>query len=301
MLEHQEWKGDTGGTAWMHKVLIRLFRHIDIRCVYVFMAVFVIPFYLLFSHRGYLAIYHYFRHRHKYGVWKSFRYTCLNHYRFGQVIMDRFAAYAGQKFHFVIDGNENFLRLLHSPDGFVIISSHVGSYEMAGYTFQSVGKTYNALVYSGESAAVMENRKRLLTENNIRMIPVSDDMSHIFAINEALSEGNIVSIPGDRVFGSPRTVECELLGGKVQLPYGPYALAAQRGVPVIAIYVMKEAAYRYHVYIHQLNTIREDDHRKRDEKVNELAHRFTETLESVLRKYPEQWFNYFDFWHEDGQ
>ena len=282
----------------MHHVLIRLFRHINLRWIYVFMAIFVIPFYLLFSHKGYLAIYRYFRRRHRYGIWKSFRHTYLNHYRFGQVIMDRFAVYAGQKFHFDLEGNDALLRLLHGDGGFVILSCHVGNYELAGYTFQSVGKRYNALVFSGEAATVMENRARLLSANNIHMIPVSDDMSHVFAINNALSDGEIVSIPGDRVFGSPRTVESELLGGTIKLPYGPYAMAAQRGVPVIAIFVMKEAAYRYHVYIRHLNQDDNKEQLNRNEKVMALARHFSEELEIMLRKYPEQWFNYYEFWHD---
>ena len=147
----------------------------------------------------------------------------------------------------------------------------------------------------------MENRSRLLSANNIKMIPVGDDMSHVFAINNALSEGQIVSIPGDRVFGSPRTVESELLGGTIQLPYGPYAMAAQRGVPVMAIFVMKESAYRYQVYIRRLNPDESAGKVSRNEMTGKLARRFSEELESVLLKYPEQWFNYYDFWHEDGE
>lgn len=296
MPAHEQWRGNTGGTAWMHSVLISLFRHIDLRCVYVVMVIFVIPFYLVFAHKGYLAMYHYFHRRHSFGIWKSFCYTYLNHYRFGQIILDRFAVYAGQHFHFDIDGNEEFLRLSESENGFVILSSHVGNYELAGYTFRSTGKCYNALVFSGEAADVMENRNRVLTENNIHMIPVSEDMSHIFAINNALASGEIVSIPGDRVFGSPRVVNCDLLGGRVSFPLGPYVIAAQRDVPVIAIFVMKETAYRYQVYIRRLDTTGKEF--RRNEKVQALANRFAEEMEGILKKYPEQWFNYFEYWHE---
>ena len=162
MPKHEEWRGNTGGTAWGRNMLIRMFRHIDLRWVYVFMAVFVIPMYLLFAHKSYLAIYHYFRRRHHFGVWKSFRYTYLNHYRFGQIILDRFAVYAGQEFHFNLEGNKHFLNLLNGESGFVILSCHVGNYELAGYTFQSTGKRYNALVFSGEAADVMENRNRMI-------------------------------------------------------------------------------------------------------------------------------------------
>lgn len=298
MPTHKEWRGNTGGTSWMHKVLICVFRWVDLRWVYTFMAVFVIPFYLIFSHKGYSAIYDYFRKRHGFGVWKSFRYTYLNHYRFGQIILDRFAAYAGQQFHFDIDGNEAFLNLLKGDSGFVILSCHIGNYELAGYTFQSIGKRYNALVFSGEVAIVMENRNRLLGKNNIHMIPVSDDMSHVFEISNALANGEIVSIPGDRVFGSPRTIESILLGSKCAFPFGPYAMAVQRNVPVITIFVMKETAYRYQVYIRILN---DSDNMKgvpRNQKVAELANRFAEEVGEILKKYPEQWFNYYEFWHE---
>lgn len=280
----------------MHKALIALLRKVDLRLVYGFIAVFVIPFYLLFSHKGYIAIYHYFRKRHGQGVWKSFCYTYLNHYRFGQIILDRFAAYAGQHFLFDIDGNEEFMNLSKNDAGFIILSCHVGNYELLGYANRSVGKHYNALVFPGEAATVMENRGRLLGANNIHMIPVSDDMSHIYEINNALSNGEIVSIPGDRVFGSPRTIECRLLGARVDFPFGPYAIAAQRNVPVIAIFVIKEAAYRYKVYVKRLN--KNEDNLTTKKKAAVLANSFAEELEAILKKYPEQWFNYYEFWNE---
>ena len=300
MLTHKEWQGNTSGTTWMHKALIRIFRKTDLRYIYVLMAVFVIPFYLVFSHKGYIAIYHYFRQRHGFGIWKSFRYTYLNHYRFGQIILDRFAAYAGQHFRFEIDGNETFLDLLKSDDGFVILSCHIGNYEMAGYTLQSLSKRYNALVFPGEAATVMENRNSLLSENNIHIIPVGDDMSHVFEINNALANGEIVSIPGDRVFGSPRVIDCTLLGAEAPLPYGPYAMAVQRDVPVIAMFVMKQAAYCYKIYVRKLNAIENNEALPKKQKITALANCFAKELEGILRKYPEQWFNYYEFWHERG-
>ena len=91
-------------------------------------------------------------------------------------------------------------------------------------------------------------------------------------------------------------MDCDLLGGRVSFPLGPYAIAAQRDVPVIAIFVMKETAYRYQVYVRRLDTAGKE--LRRNEKVQALANRFAEELEGILKKYPEQWFNYFEYWHE---
>ncbi len=304
-LEHESWRGSIQGNSWMHRSLIRLFRVLNLRMVYLFMAVFVIPFYMLFAHQGYISMYHYFRRRHGYGPLKAFRYVYLNHYRFGQVILDRFATYAGRKFQISCDGYDLLQQLSRSPDGFMILSAHVGNYELAGYTFKAE-KRYNALVFSGEAPTVMENRNRLLLKNNIRMIPVSADMSHIYLLNDALANGEIVSIPADRIFGSPRYVECQLLGAAVHLPLGPFVMALQRGVPTITVLVMKDAAYRYTAYIRRL---RIDDERRqtlmaasggrltRQQEATLLAQAYADELEAVLRRYPEQWFNYYELWN----
>ena len=175
-LEHEEWQGSTSGTVWMHRTLMRSFKYLNLRFVYLGMALFVIPFYMLFAHRGYITMYHYFRRRHHFGVWKSFRYVYLNHYRFGQVILDRFAVYAGRQFEFERDGLPLFDALCSGQEGFIILSCHVGNYEMAGYTFTADKKRYNALVYSGEAETVMENRNRILSKHNIRIVPVKEDM-----------------------------------------------------------------------------------------------------------------------------
>ena len=299
-LEHESWRGGTQGMTWMHRTLIWSFKYLNLRFVYLGMAVFVVPFYMLFAHKGYITMYHYFRQRHHYGVWKSFRYVYLNHYRFGQVILDRFAAYAGRQFQIDLDGIDAFNELCHGESGFVILSSHVGNYELAGYALKSTEKHYNALVFSGEAKTVMENRNRVLSKNNITLIPVSEDMSHIFLVNDALASGQIVSIPADRIFGSPKFVVCDFMGAKARFPLGPYALALQRGLPTVAIFVMKQSPYRYTAHIRRIQL---DDSMmaNRNERAMNLAQNFARELEKILQKYPEQWFNYYEFWSHDGE
>ncbi|MDR2470114.1 MAG: lipid A biosynthesis (KDO)2-(lauroyl)-lipid IVA acyltransferase, partial [Tannerella sp.] len=92
----REWTGVTGGHAAGQKALKIFFALVDVRVGYVILA-FIIPFYMLFARRGYKAIYRYFRQRHGYTPAKAFRKTYRNHFLFGQMILDRFAVYAGQR------------------------------------------------------------------------------------------------------------------------------------------------------------------------------------------------------------
>ena len=90
-MEDSQWKGKTEGTQWMHKALIQSFKYLNLRFVYCGMAILVIPFYMLFAHRGYISMYHFFRKRFGFSPIKSFLYVYKNHFRFGQIILDRFA------------------------------------------------------------------------------------------------------------------------------------------------------------------------------------------------------------------
>ncbi|HRN16646.1 MAG TPA: acyltransferase [Xylanibacter oryzae] len=295
-IRHDRWKGKTGGTPWMQRSLIWLFSWLDLRVMYSLMG-FTILFYMLFNHKGYMSMYHFFRRRFGYSPLKSFLNVYANHFRFGQVILDRFASYAGKKFDMEIDGYEHFAQLDQADDGFEQLSSHIGNYELAGYSLKSEHKNFNALVFSGETETMMEGRNKMLGKNNIRMISVQEDMSHIFTLNNALRDGEIVSMPADRIFGSTKYAECMFMGEIARFPLGPFALAVQREVKVIAVFVMKESVNKYKIYIRNIQTA-PDSTAVGKQKMKELAQCFASEMEKIIRKYPTQWFNYFDFWEK---
>ena len=293
-LQHNDWSGKTDGLPWMQRSLIVMFRILPLWLVYGMMAL-VVPFYMIFNKRGFNSTYHFFRERFNCGKWKSFWKVYSNHFRFGQVIMDRFGVYAGKKYHFITEGQELMDELETHPEGFVSLSSHVGNYEIAGYSLKPKSKRFNALVFAGETATVMENRQRLLSQNNMRLILVKEDLSHLFLLNAALDNGEIVSMPSDRIFGSQKNVECMFLGEKAHFPLGTFALAVQKNVAVLAVFVMKEGLRTYHAFVRRITY---DENARKREQMGQLAQNFANNLEEIVRRYPTQWFNYFDFWKQ---
>lgn len=279
----------------MQKTLIILFKVVPVEVLYAVMGI-VIIFYMIINRQGYLSSYHWFRRRFAFGPLKSFMGVYRNHFRFGQVILDRFAMYAGKKFRLEFDGKEKFEALDAGESGFMMVSSHVGNYELAGYSLSSKRRKFNALVFAGETETVMKNRSIMLGNNSISMIPMSEDMSHIFALSCALANGEIVSVPGDRIFGSQKSVCCSFMGKDADFPMGPYALAVQRNVPALAAFVMKSGSRSYKVILREIGW---GDAVGKAEKIQRMASGFAAELEKVMREYPYQWFNYFDFWKED--
>lgn len=293
----RQWSGKTGGTAWMQRSLIAIYRIMDLRFLYIPMA-FVIPFYMLFSRKGYLATYHFFHKRMHEAPLKAFRHVYLNHFMFGQIILDRFAAYAGKHFQLDIENYDTYQKYADSEKGFLILTAHVGNYEVAGYSLTSRNKRFNTLIFSGETETVLRNRKRMFSQNNIRLIGIKPDMSHLFIINNALRNGEIMSMTADRIFGSPKSVICRFLGEEAKFPMGPFILAIQREIPIITIFVMKESVKRYKVFIREIELTKEECNYPNKKKIECLAKKYAEHLEYIIREYPTQWFNYFEFWEQ---
>ena len=291
MAGHQ-WIGATFGNGWMHKYLIRVLRVMDVRLLYLFTYIFVVPFCVLFN-RSRKTAYSFYRTRLGYGAAKSCWMTYRNHCLFAQVVIDRFAMYAGKSFDVKIVGDDCFKRLESMDEGFVQLSSHMGNYEIAGYSLKSDRKAIHAVVYSFEKESVMRNRNSMFVRTNVSMIALKDDMSHLFEIDEALSRGDIVSFPSDRHMEGTRCIKASFLGAEAKFPQGPFSVATMRGLDVLAVNVMKEGARKYRIH---LTPLAYDRNASRKEQVAQLCQAYVSELERIVRLYPAQWFNFFDFW-----
>lgn len=293
-LEHKQWQGTTDGPQFLHRAIIPVMRWTPLWLHYSVLVFYVLG-YLAFSPKSRKVCYRFFRQAMGWGRFKSMIGVVRNHFKFGQVITDRFAKYADKKFNITVEGREIFDDLAAQPGCFLVISSHTGCYEMAGYTLTSTHKRINTVSYGQEVKSIMDNRREQFAVTGTNMIFVSDDMSHLFEINNALRRGEVVSIPGDRLFGSNKFIICDFFGRPAKFPRGPFATAAQRGAPVITAFVMKGRYRDYHMSVKSLTDALPQG-LTRAELEQTIAQNFASALEAELRKYPTQWFNYYDFW-----
>ena len=98
----------------------------------------------------------------------------------------------------------------------------------------------------------------------------------------------------DRIFGSSKTLEVDFLGHPAKLPLGSFLLAAQMQVPVVQLSAAKKRRALYLGYVNILP--QPDDSMNLRTRAKFIAEQYAQTLGNVLRKHPEQWFNFFDFW-----
>jgi predicted LPLAT superfamily acyltransferase len=285
-----KWDGKSKGTVLGYKIFVWLIRKVGVRAAYALL-IFVASYYFLFLKSSNQSIYYYFRNRLGYNTAKARRSIFKSYYTFGQTIIDKIAISAGlrNQFSYEFDGIEILRNLLAEKKGGVLISAHMGNFEIAEHFFAEIDLDLeiNLVTIDQEHSAIKEYLESI-KKPSVKLILIKEDMSHIFEINEALSKNELVCFTGDRYVPGTKHLTASLLGEEAEFPAGPFMIASRLGVPVVYVYVMKEPQLHYHLYARKASVKHRD--------AQALLQNYTENLETMISKYPLQWFNYFDFW-----
>jgi predicted LPLAT superfamily acyltransferase len=288
-----QWDGKSKGTVLGYKIFVFFIKKVGIKSAYLILY-FVASYYFIFLKKSNTSIFYYFRKRLGYSYFKSKRMIFKSYYTFGQTIIDKIAIGAGlkSKFTYEHDGREILIKLLEEKKGGVLISAHIGNFEIAEHFFSEIDVNFqiNLVTTDLEHSTIKNYLESITQKPTIKFIIISDDLSHIFEINAALARNELVCFTGDRYFEGVKSLSEDLLGQEALFPAGPFLIASRLKVPVVFVYVMKEPNLHYHLYT------REAKVKHRDEKG--LLREYTKNVEMMLEKYPLQWFNYFDFWNQ---
>lgn len=287
-----EWQGKSRGTVLGYKIFVFFMKKVGIGAAY-FILYFVAAYFCFFSKDSTKSIYYYLRHRLKYSKLKSVFGIFKSYYVFGQTILDKIAISSGlsDRFTYESDGVHFINETLKAKKGGILISAHVGNFEISEHFFGILEEnaSISLLTTDVEHTAIKEYLDSVRKKSNIKLILIKEDLSHIFEVNAALARNEIVCITGDRYVKGSKFLTEELLGKKAKFPAGPFMLASRLNVPVLFVYVMKETNKHYHLYA------RKSQAKHRDAQA--LLKEYTQSVTWMLKKHPLQWFNYFDFWN----
>ncbi|MFH7014194.1 lipid A biosynthesis acyltransferase [Flavobacterium sp. FlaQc-52] len=286
-----QWDGKSKGTVLGYKIFVFLIQKAGIKSAYLLLY-FVASYYFLFLKKSNRAISYYFKERLDYSYFKSKKMVFKSYYTFGQTIIDKVAISAGMrnKFTYEFDGIEILKQLLAEKKGGVLISAHVGNFEIAEHFLGDIDLNFqiNLVTTDLEHSHIKKYLETVTQKPTVKFIIIKDDLSHIFEINAALANNELVCFTGDRYFEGTKSLYEKILGQEANFPAGPFLIASRLRVPVVFVYVMKEPNLHYHLYA------REATVKHRDEKA--LLKEYVQSVETIIQQYPLQWFNYFDFW-----
>jgi predicted LPLAT superfamily acyltransferase len=297
-----KWEGKTRGGVLGHRIFVFLIKHFNLTFVY-FILRFVVLYYFLNSRKSFSAIYKYYRHAHKLSVLKSFFKIYSNYYIFGQILLDKTIVLAGMsnKFTYDFDGEEYLREISAAGKGGLLIGAHMGSWDMAGFLLKRLDYKVNIMFYDADHRNVKEFLAQTYggkeIDARVNFIVIKDDLSHLIEMKNALSKGEILTVLGDRFIENHKHFRLNFLGMEANFPVGPFYIATRFDIPVTFVFTMKEKISHYHFYASKPKYYKNiSGTGNEDNDMQILMNDYIAMLEIFVRKYPEQWFNFFDFW-----
>jgi predicted LPLAT superfamily acyltransferase len=287
------WQGKSKGNKLGYSIFIAILRYGGVYPAY-FLLRFVAAYYFLFSWSSSGPIFRYFHRKLGYSRLRSLFSLYRNYYIFGQTLIDKIVVMAdmANKFTFDFDGEEHLRNIVSGGKGGILLSAHLGNWEVAGHLFKRLETRINIVMFDGEHQRIKEYLASVTGGRNVNIIVLKDDLSHIYAINDALSNKELVCMHADRFLPGNKTLTANLLGSPAQFPLGPFLLASTFRAPVAAVFAFKESATHYHFYSTPPKVY--SGRKQQQEALDD----FVAQMEEKIKKYPTQWFNYFDFWEE---
>lgn len=198
-------------------------------------------------------------------------------------------------------GYSHFESLLKEPGGAIMLTAHMGSYDLGAHLFTETTKRSIVMVRAPEidpETHQFERRLHVETAGDALRVDFNTKASDLaFELLDAVRSGEIVAIQGDRVTPGISSVMTTLFGVPARLPAGPFALAMAARVPIYPVFVTRRGRRRYRMITFKPIRL-ERRSRDRDEDVKRAVDEWAADLEQIIASSWHQWFAFEPFARE---
>jgi len=293
MPDNSAWEGRSLGSKTGYSIFVWLLRNGGLRPAYSLLH-FVTLYYRWFVPAATKPLKYLYEQRMNFTVRQSRNLIKKNIIIFGQTLIDKIVVMSGAKnnLSFAHEGGENIDNLVAAGKGGILLSAHLGNWEAAGHLLKRLDAPINIVMYDGEEKQMKEYMDQFENKRSFHVILIKDDLSHIYEISAALARNELICLHGDRFRPGHRTMQHLFLGENANFPAGPFILASKLKAPVCFVFAFKETNFHYHFYAYPAKTYEG----RGTEGMERMLDDYITLLEEKIKKYPEQWFNYYDFW-----
>jgi len=287
------WDGRSKGNRLGYRIFIGLLRYGGLRPAY-FLLRFVVQYYLWFVPKATRPLADLYRHRLHYSCRQSRKLIRKNIYLFGQTLLDKIVVMSDIPHKFSIErtGGHYLNELAEGGKGGILVSAHLGNWELAGHLLQRLDSVINIVMYDGEAEQVKQYLNKITGPKTFNIIFIRKDLSHIYEMSAALARNELICIHADRFVPGNRTMVRDFLGAPAHFPLGPFILSSKLGAPVCFVFAIKKSTFTYHFYGYPPRVYSGRGTTGAEAMLQDYIH----LLEEKVKQYPQQWFNYYDFW-----
>lgn len=273
------------GNALGYKILLFIYKVLGYRFV-AFILNFVALYYLFFTPSVKKSMRSYYEHQ---GI-KFTNKAYFNHIKmFALSIFDRFVSrIKPEDLTFTIQDRE---KLKIFENGAIALLSHVGGWGSAAQCLKDRLPLMHVVMKENtqENISKIEQSRQRYNEQSVKIIDLNQGpIAANVQIANALMAKEIVAMMADRVVDRSKTVEVEFFGSRVQINKNPFDIVLRTKKPLATIFVINTGVKKYDLIFDIISL----------DSVTNMAQSYAKLLEDILKKHPEQWYNFYDYFKE---
>lgn len=220
-----------------------------------------------------------------YQLFSHFGMNAIEFFRFSEITEHTLSDYV------TLHGKEILDELYQQKKGILALSAHIGNWEfltvslsLAGYKGGVISKSARQNIVNNYLIAHRQNK-------NIIMLAGKRITKDILKI---LKSGGIVGVVLDQHGVTSESVPTPFFGRTAQTLKSLAVLALRTGSPVVPMYTYRDKNQHHHVIIEQPIPLSAED------TVETCTLKYTQWIESAIRKHPEQWIWTHNRWKNTG-
>lgn len=193
-------------------------------------------------------------------------------------------------------GTEYIEGALSQGNGAILITPHLGNWELGGVTFALRGSPIHALTLKDQEEEIQDYRDTVRGSLGVKTIHIDpEDNGTILKMARLLKANKVIAMLGDRFEGGKKSA-VTFFGKKVYFPSGVMALAQATGAPVIPVFVIRRPDGRYRAWMETPIQVKRRPGKDNNALIADKTQELATIFERNIRRHPDQFYHFFDYW-----
>lgn len=285
------WTGRSKGNVLGYKIVVGSLRIFGLSNTYILLRI-ISFYYYLFAEEPKQHILDFYQKHMGFSSRKSKALCKANFFLLAQSILDKIALAMelGSDIFYRQKGEDQLIRMAKSGQGGFVFSAHVGNWDIAGNLLQNLDVPLNVVMFENEEEKINGYLERIGSKPGFNIIPIKDDMSHLVKIYKHYKQKELICINADRFLPGSKTIVANFLNSKAHFPEGPFSIVNKLKAEYTFIFAVKHSKFGY-----EFSATKPC---KAEGGIQEIVENYVIALEEKVKQYPEQWFNYYDFYQD---
>lgn len=192
-----------------------------------------------------------------------------------------------------VEGLKNIDEALSKGKGAIMLSAHIGNWELGGFVLAMLGYPLSAVVLTHQNKRINDFFTRQRRLSQMKPIEIGISLRECYA---TLKNNRLLALLGDRDF-SKNGIYADFFGKETLIPKGPSVFSYKFGSAIVPSFMIREKDDTFRLVFEE--PICPDPSESEEKAAADLTRKYLAAIESYIKRYPTQWYMFRNVWGDD--